>query len=941
MLMRSGILVGALLALVGFARASSESPLDSLPLIFEQNLGQTDNSVRFLARASGETVFLTGDGLVLSLRTEAGPTAVKIVFPGAALDSISGVSPLPGHSHYFKGGDPDTWNTYVPHFETVRADEAWDGIAIEFHGNRHRLEYDFIVAPGADPGRIRLRFQSQSAPELGESGDLLLDAGDPELRQERPVAYQTTHGERHTVAVAYSITDGEVAFELADYDTSLPLVIDPIVTFSTFFGGTGFDEARAVALDAGGNVYVAGTAQSADLPTTLGAVQTEYRSDALQGDAFLAKLDPSGSTVLFATYLGGTRGDTATGLAVDTAGNAYLAGYTESTDFPTTFGAFRRSSPGFSAYPDGFVAKLNARGSVLAYSTYLGGTRSAVPNALAIDASGNAYVVGSTDSTNFPVTQGAIRTDACPSLGLGGFVSKLDFYGSSLVYSTLLCGSATDEVTGIAVDAQGAAYVTGYTRSVDFPIAGSAVQPAADPFSKDAFAAKLNPAGSALTYSTYLGGTGDDSGRAIAVDSEGNAYVAGATRSTDLPVSAGAFQSRHADNGLYEDAFVTVLNPTGSAFVYSSYLGGGAIDRATAIAVDANQRVYVAGLTESPDFPVTGERCQTGFGGGSDAFVSGYDSEGSSLLYSLYLGGIGDDEASGIAVDAAGGAVVAGRTASRNFPTTTDALRTAYGNGYRGATDAFVARVDDQPAPSAPCVGLNGIVNGASFLPGPLAPGEIVSIFGDGLGPAQAESFSLTGDHIDVMLAGTQVLFDGEPAPIIATSNGQVNAIVPYSASNKQRTIVQVEYQGQLTPGVSVPVASSSPAVFALDNSGRGQGAVLNQDYSINGPQNATARGSVIQIFATGEGQTSPPGIDGRLAPSSAEELPAPELGVAVTIGGVPAIVQYAGAAPGLVAGLIQVNAYIPLSAPTGSAVPVFVYFGNNASPAGTTVAIK
>lgn len=941
MLTRIAVLVGLSLSLLGSATPSSADPLDGLPLSFESNRGQADAHVRFLARAAGESVFLTGDGVVLALRTEEEPAAVRIVFPDATLDKFSGAGLLPGRTNYLKGADDAAWITGIPQFERVRVENAWDGIAIEFHGDRRRLEYDFIVAAGVDPGRVRFRFDAPTEPQLDEHGALLLQIAGRELRHEKPLAYQEHAGARQAVDVAYRIVRGEVTFELGEYDTSLPLVIDPVVSFATFFGGTGFDEAAEVALDPDGNIYLAGTSYSTDLPTTLGVVQPSYNSGGLPGDVFVAKLDPTASTVLYTTYLGGSREDVATSLAVDTAGNAYIAGHTVSSDFQTTFGAFQRIRPGFSSFPDGFVVKLNASGSVPIFSTYLGGAGSDVIYDLEIDSARNVFVVGSTNSSNFPRTEGAFRVAACPSLGLDGFVAKLNNNASSLAYSTLLCGSETDEVTGIAVDAQGAAYVTGFTRSDDFPVAGPAPQPAADPFSRDAFATKLNPSGSALVYSTFLGGTADDFGSAIAVDADGDAYVVGSTRSTDLVVTPGAFQAGHADNGLFGDGFVTMLNPAGSAFVYSTYLGGSGIDHATAIAVDDQHRAYVAGHTASADFPSTAGRCQTAFGGGSDAFVARLDAGGSALDYSLYLGGTGDDAAAGIAVDAAGGAVVAGGTASRNFPTTPNALRAAYANGYRGATDAFISRITDSPSPVAPCIALNGIVNGASFLPGPLAPGEIVSIFGDGLGPVEAKVFTLVGDRIDASLAGTRVLFEGNPAPVIATSNGQVNVIVPYSVAGKQQVLVEVDFQGQRTQGVTVPIAALSPAVFSLDRSGQGQGAVLNQDFSVNGAGNPAAKGSVIQIFATGEGQTNPAGIDGRLAPNSVNELPSPKVGVAVIIGGIPAIVQYAGAAPGLVAGLIQVNAFVPASVASGNVVPVLVYFGDNSSPAGVTVAIE
>ncbi|MCP5114404.1 MAG: hypothetical protein GY953_26540 [bacterium] len=896
--------------------------------------------MQYLARSPGGSVYFTEDSVLMAVRGSHGRGLIEMRLPGSREWRLRGTDPLPGASHYLVGNDRAGWRSRVPHFGRLRADEPYPGIAIEFYGNQRLLEYDFVVAPGADPARIRLRFAGAESMELTGAGELELMTRAGPLRQHRPVAYQCDAGTCTGVEATYEIADsGDITFRLGEYDRSLPLVIDPVVSFSTFFGGSGLDLGHAIALDQQGNVYITGTTHSPDFPITGGAVQPGFSPGQLPGDAFITKLDGDGSGIVFSTFLGGALGDVATSIAIDPAGNIVVAGRTESNDFPITFSSFQTGNRSTGFLTDGFVTKLDPNGSSLVYSTYLGGEGSDRIHALGVDATGSAYVAGSTDSSDFPTTEGAFRSASCPSLGLGGFASKFGPDGSGLVYSTLLCGSSTDEALAIAVDAQaGTAFVAGRTRSADFPITAGAFQTAGGGQTDDGFVLKLNADGSQTEFSTYLGGSAADGAAAIAIDETGSAFIAGYTRSKDFPVTAGAFQPAHADNGLLEDAFVAVLNPDGATVLRGTFLGGNASERATAIEVDSDGQVYVAGFTGSSDFPASGERCQTGYGGRRDAFALKFDQAVSQLAYSFLLGGRQDDLAHSLALDASGNAYLVGETTSSGFPTTASAFRPAYANGYRGSSDAFVSRIDDQPAPVVPCVSLNGVVNGASFLPGPLAPGEIMSIFGSGLGPAVPAVFSLSGDTIGKELAGTRVLFDGDAAPVIATSAGQMNIVTPYSVAGKDSVTVQVESGGQLTAGVSIPVASTSPALFTIDSSGRGPGAVLNQNFSVNSAANPAARGSVIQMFATGEGQTNPAGVDGLIAVG---DLPAPTQPVAVTIGGVPAVVQYAGAAPRFVAGVIQVNAFVPPNSPLGSSVPVILHFGDNSSPTSVTVAIE
>jgi uncharacterized protein (TIGR03437 family) len=338
------------------------------------------------------------------------------------------------------------------------------------------------------------------------------------------------------------------------------------------------------------------------------------------------------------------------------------------------------------------------------------------------------------------------------------------------------------------------------------------------------------------------------------------------------------------------------------------------------------------------DFPNTPSPCQPGFGGRSDGFLTAIDIRRGAVIQSAFLGGREEDSGQALALGAGGAAYVAGRTTSANFPTTQGAFRDAYASGYEGGGDAFVVRIDDRQPAAGPCITLNGAVSAASFLVGKVSPGEIISIFGAGLGPAQAVSQTVQNGRFGTALAGTRVLFDGQPAPVLFTSSGQVNAIVPYVVSGKSSATVQVEYQGVRAGDLVLHVVQAAPAIFSTNGSGRGGGAILNQDYSVNSPARPAARGSVIQIFATGEGQTNPGGVDGMVAGGS---LPAPLLRVAVTVGGIGVPIWYAGAAPGLVAGLIQVNAYIPMEVAPGSAVPVTLTIGGVPSPTGITLAVR
>jgi hypothetical protein len=603
---------------------------------------------------------------------------------------VTGADALPGKSNYFIGSDPSQWRTNVPTYGAVKYAAVYPGIDLVYHGNQRLLEYDFLVAPGADPRAIGIRFQGARKLTVNGDGALVIGFGGSEVIEPAPVVYQEVGGRRQTVAGRYVLRGkGRVGFGVATYDRRRPLVIDPTLVYSTLLGCCWLNDFAAIAVDGSGNAYVTGEISPSNFPTTPGAFQTT--PGGVQ-DAFVSKLDPAGSALVYSTYLGGDGGTLGTGIAVDASGNAYVTGYTDSPYFPTTPGAFQTT---FSGDPSNtvhaFVSKLNAVGSALVYSTYLGGSEDDFGYGIAIDPSGCAYVTGDTRSPNFPTTRGAFQTTYGGNSDV--FVTKLNAAGSVLVYSTYLGGGDGDYAQGIALDASGNAYVVGWTGS-DFPTTPGAFLTTSP---GGAFVTKLNSAGSALVYSTYLVGTNSALGSGtygdgIAVDASGSAYVTGDT-SPNFPTTPGAFQTA------YGSIFVTKLNATGSDLIYSTFLGGSGNGFGNGIAVDASGSAYVTGAIDSSGFPITPGAVQATYGGGEyDAYLSKLDAAGSVLVYSTYLGGSGWDLGRGIAVDASGNVYVTGVTESSNFLTTPGAFQTTNTGGnynYSG----FVSKLSLGPGP--------------------------------------------------------------------------------------------------------------------------------------------------------------------------------------------------------------------------------------------------
>jgi beta-propeller repeat-containing protein len=710
-----------------------------LPLAFEANQGQTDRQVRFLSRGPGYTLFLTPTEAVLSLKepgagrpakgerrrgkgeTEtpslsalspqpSALTTLRMRLVGAnSRARVSGAGKLPGTVNYLQGRDPQQWRTGIATYRQVRYEAVYPGVDLVYYGNQRQLEYDFLVAPGADPGQIRLAFAGAQQVRLDGRGDLLLATPGGTVRQHKPFVYQLIQGKKRAVPGKYVLlpqaekrstpNTRQVTFKVGAYDRRLPLVIDPMLVYATYLGGSSNDEGVGIAVDGTGSVYVTGKTSSGDFPTTASAFDTTFNS----GDAYVTKLNPSGSSIVYSTYLGGSSDDDGSGIAVDGAGSAYVTGETFSADFPVTLGALDTT---FSGNSDAYVAKLNPTGSALLYSTYLGGTTTIVGGSdeegqdIAVDAAGSAYVTGYTFSANFPTTPGAYDETANGNAALGEgdvFVAKLDPTGSALVYSTYLVTGLTRSWR-IAVDGAGSAYVTALASIPGFATPGAFDTTLDGP--NDAFVAKLDPAGSSLIYGTYLGGSDSDGAFGfvgIAVDSAGNAYVTGQTRSTDFPTTAGAFD---ATLGGFADGFVTKLDATGSTLLYSTYLGGSDFDLGAGIAVDGAGSAYVAGDTGSADFPTTADAFDTSFAGLIDVFVAKLNpslSGPASLVYSTYLGGSKFEQSLDIAVDGAGAAYVTGNNDNGDFPATPGAFDTT----FNGARDAYVAKVGPSASPPA------------------------------------------------------------------------------------------------------------------------------------------------------------------------------------------------------------------------------------------------
>jgi hypothetical protein len=743
----------------------------ALPMTFEMNQGQTDPQVKFLSRGKEYTAFLTSGGMVLSLHTtSAGPV------PGASSHPTSsttfqfrllgankrpqavGENLQPGIVNYFVGNDPAQWHTRVPTYAKVRYRNVYAGIDLIYYGNHQQLEYDFVVAPGADPRQIQFAIQGADETLVDAEGNLILTTAAGELHFRSPIVYQESNGRRIPVDGGYAMKDStHVGFQLNKYDSSKPLVIDPVLVYSTYFGASDVYQATSIAVDKSGSVYVAGYSDSANFPlNTLGSISPNTNH------VVITKLDPTGANLVYADYIGGNNQDYAIALALDSANSVYVTGSTQSSNFPAV-NAYQSQQPGPYS---GFLTKISADGSALVYSTYLGGNNFDQPAGVAIDSLGEAYVAGYTQSQNFPVAN-AYQAHALANqggiYGTYGFLTKFSAAGSSLVFSTFLAGNTNvleggccwpapnSAINAVAVDANGNAYVAGMTNTYNFPVTlGSFLT--TNTTQQDAtvgFTSKFSNAGG-LDYSTYFYGSGGYpiTIAAIAVDNTGSAYITGSAYSDGtFPITSTSI----CDPATYGTgcgyAFVTKFDPNAATLLYSTFLGPNNYASPQGIELDATNNAYIVASTSSSTFGETNGI--EPYDNGVDVLVVEVDAAASTQLFATYIGGNGDDMAAGMALDKNGNIFVVGSTNSNDFPTSQGSFQTA------GSSGVFVAKLG---AAAAPSVSLSPNAVQFGTLPvGSTSQSQTVLLRNMGSSPLSITSITTGGDFAETNTCGSSL----------------------------------------------------------------------------------------------------------------------------------------------------------------------------------------
>ena len=958
------------LAVTASSTAKTKASFVQLPLSFEANRGQADGQIKFLSRGQGYTLLLTPNEAVLELRKvdfrtrEENPmgdapnsqnprseirlpqspssATVRMKLAGAnPQPHISGMEPSPGKANYFIGNDERHWQTDVPTYRKVRYEAVYPGIDLVYYGKQQQLEYDFIVAPGGDARRIKLRFAGARRLHPDARGDLLLDTKGGLIRQHRPFAYQEIDGHRREIACRYRISSNEVTFVVGQYDAGKPLIIDPVLSYSTYLGGALGDVGDAIAVDAAGNIYVTGRTalqfgKPPAFPTTPGAVMVVHdsRAPAEGMYIFVAKLNPAGA-LIYSAIIGGNQGffdrtlanpylppeNYGRGITVDNTGNAYLTGTTLTLNFPATSGVTQSQS--YSTLQKGvietFVLKLSPQGDRLIYSTLLGQGETA-SQAIAVNPAGQAWITGSTASRLFPTTANALQqTPYTPNATV--FVSQLNATATQLVYSSLLSSGSGETAAGIAIDKQDAVYVTGWTSSS----CARADVPPVEPFpttegayrrdtgqgcvspgeNRLVFVTKFKADGT-LGFSTLLGA---GLGGRIAVDATGNAFVAGmATKGSGFPITPGALQSEIIGAPTTQAAFITKLNAQGSALAYSTYINGAAGEPydGPSLAVDAAGNACIAGTVSANTFVrTTTEKPFLATGG---VFVTKINPAGSAFVYSVVIGeGLGR----GIVTDARGDVFITGETKSDKFPVTSNAFQQRLGNLPGAGTDAFVSRISEasvtQPFSN---------VSAASYTGSTVASDSIIAAFGSGLATATQVA---TANPLPTALAGTTVKVHDSAgieraASLFFVSPTQVNYLMPAGTASGAATINITSGNGAVSTA-SVLIESVAPGLFAADASGRGLAAAIALRVKANGeqsyepiarydaalsrmmpmPVNLASENEQVFLILYGTGLRHNAGLGN----------------VGVKIGGVDAEALYAGAQGGFF-GVDQVNVRLP-----------------------------
>lgn len=996
--------------------------LMSVPLSFEPNQGQLASTVQFLSRGSGYALFLSPGKVVLNLERQPPASAAAtgqtreaasvdilgmgLIGANARADAV-GLDRQPGVVSYFIGNDPKKWHSGIPTYGKVTYAQIYPGVDLVFYGNQRQLEYDFVVAPGADASRIAWRIDGARA-SIDAEGNLALHAPNGPATFKKPVLYQMDGNKKTSVDGAFAVAGNHVRFRLGTYDHSKALVIDPVLSYASYLGGSGTDNiglatgpgnlrvgtSQALAVDNSGSAYVTGYTYSIDFP-----MQNPYKGAPpakQQGvnpgqwpSAFVTKFSPDGSSLVYSTYLGGNGSDFAYAIAVDSNGNAYVTGQTNSVDFPITSGAYQKvcspipnntgealASPGCnSSNTSAFVTKLNSAGTGLVYSTFLGGYGWAYATAIAVDGAGRAYIAGNegefcsagyTFQSCFPTTSDAViggdRTGGgSPQYA---FAAAFDPTGAQLLYSSIfgdlngippggpISGGGASWSTGVAVDANGYFYLVGETQAGKLPTTAGVVQPSGAPLdgtgvyvlASRGFVAKFTPVtsagGASLAYATYLGGhtqSLNDYISGIAIDAASNAYIAGYTNSKDFPVTAGAYQTVCGPNGqTCAAAHVTKLNPSASAILWSTYVGGGKPDGSDSvfwtgpIQLDGEGNIYITGQT-GIGFPMVNPVEPTPTGGSQQVLIAELDPTGAQLLFSTTIGsdGLNTAEAAGLVVDSAGDIYLAGNTNGPDLITTPGAFQTTSSDGpccQKG--NGFVVKI----ASNGPTVALStaGQVE-------PFAAESIVSAYGTNLASVIATAAtiplptSLDGNTVTV----TDSAGVARAASLFYVSPAQINFEIPAGTAKGAATVTFQNHNGTIQ-SATISITSVSPGIFALNGSGLVAAWVLPV---ISGTQQPLQ--PVYQVVA---GSVVPLPIN--LGPST-EQVYLEMFGtgihnansVTVTVGGLSVPVLYAGPAPGF-AGEDQVNiGPLPQSlAGKGSVNILLTADGQNANTVNVTI---
>jgi hypothetical protein len=641
----------AVISLVPLTAGAKSFPVHPrVPFVLVESVGHADTNVRFVAQGSMLSVAFRDDGLTL----RGGGKAIDVHFEGTEGTTVIAGAPDGGTANFFEGRTPDQWRSNLRILRSICYPNLWPGIDLHYRSESDSLEAVYEVAPGGRIEQIGLRYNGST--QIGPDGILYIWGGDGEFTESKPVLYQLIGGHRSEVPGGYRRgADGVIGFWASHYDTRKPLIIDPTLTFGGYFGGTGEDNISAVVIDNQNNTIVTGWTTSVDLPSGTGPLG-KYRGGV---DAFVASFSPTGA-LNYCTYLGGSARDQATGVAVDSSRNIYVVGWTTSTNFPVS----NAVQPRLNGNRDAFVAKISPSGNSLIYSTFIGGSGIDSGNAIVVDGTGAATIVGDTTSTNLPVFN-PIQPKLSGAQDV--FVTRLNPAGNSLAFFTYLGGTGLDHANSVCLGISGAIFVGGYTWSIDFPTL-LAFQ-AKSGGGQDGFLSKISPDGKNLKFSTYLGGRGGEPGspetvNAVSVDSVGNILVAGITSSPDFPVTPGAFQTTFAGQ---TDGFIARFAMSGQ-LTQATFLGGSGTDQINGLALDFHGNPYVTGETNSEDFPVR-DSLQLSNAGGMDAILAKLDGTLGQLVFGTYLGGIGDDDGLTVAVDSFTSIVVAGQTGSSNLET--------------------------------------------------------------------------------------------------------------------------------------------------------------------------------------------------------------------------------------------------------------------------------